>query len=289
MERQEKGLTGMAGIYLHIPFCERRCSYCDFFSTTRLERRGAYIGALMDELAMRADYLPKDSVIGTIYFGGGTPSQLDAADVGKLLDAIARQYNVLNDAEITLEANPSDLTMDYLEQLSAVGVNRLSIGIQSFQGVLLRTLGRRHDAATAKNCVRTAQASGFKNISIDLMYGLPHQTLAQWRRDLEDVIALGVQHISTYCLSYENNTLFGKMLAEESWKRRAKNWQTRCMRQRLRDLMRRDFISMRYRTSVCRITIPDTIPLTGTVCRIWVLVQERTHTMVCPGNGICRI
>lgn len=204
----------MAGIYLHIPFCERRCAYCDFFSTTSLERRGAYIGALINELAMRTDYLPKDSVIGTIYFGGGTPSQLDASDVGKLLDAIARQYNVSDDAEITFEANPSDLTMDYLGQLSAVGVNRLSIGIQSFQDVLLRTLGRRHDAATAKNCVRMAQASGFKNISIDLMYGLPHQTLAQWRTDLEEGIALGVQHISTYCLSYEKNTLFGKMLAE---------------------------------------------------------------------------
>ncbi len=205
---------GMAGIYIHIPFCERRCAYCDFFSTTRLERRGAYIDALLEELAMRADYLRKEEVIETIYFGGGTPSQLDASAVGRLLDAIGRQYNVKNDAEITLEANPSDLTTDYAGRLLGAGVNRLSIGIQSFQDVLLQTLGRRHDAATAKNSVRMAQESGFRNISIDLMYGLPRQTLTQWQTDLEEAIALGVQHISTYCLSYEKNTLFGKMLAE---------------------------------------------------------------------------
>ncbi len=204
----------MAGIYIHIPFCERRCAYCDFFSTTRLERRGAYIDALLEELAMRADYLRKEDIIETIYMGGGTPSQLDASAVGRLLDAIGRQYNVKNDAEITLEANPSDLTTDYAGRLLGAGVNRLSIGIQSFQDVLLHTLGRRHDAATAKNSVRMAQESGFRNISIDLMYGLPRQTLTQWQTDLEEAIALGVQHISTYCLSYEKNTLFGKMLAE---------------------------------------------------------------------------
>lgn len=204
----------MPGIYLHIPFCVKRCGYCDFFSTTLLERRKDYVDALAKELMMRTDYLPQPSIIQTIYFGGGTPSLLSKDQLQYLLQTIRKHYSMAQDAEITLEANPSDLTLSYLNDLHALGVNRLSIGIQSLQDPLLIKLGRRHNAATAKNCVKMAQQAGFKNISIDLMYGLPDQTLDMWQSDLQEALEMNIQHISTYCLSYEKNTQFGKMLAE---------------------------------------------------------------------------
>lgn len=190
----------MAGLYVHIPFCKRRCRYCDFFSTTRLERQEAYVAALVTEIAARKDEAGEP--IRTIYLGGGTPSTLAPQDIARILDAVG-----IDEAEeITMELNPGDASPAYMQALRDIGINRLSIGIQSFQDNLLTLIGRRHNAQQAINAVRMAQETGFTNLSIDLMYALPTQTMAAWQADIETALSLGVQHISSYGLIYEQDT-----------------------------------------------------------------------------------
>ena len=195
----------MAGIYVHIPFCKKRCLYCDFFSTTLLHRRKEYVEALLQEISQRKE--EAEEPIRTIYFGGGTPSTLETNDIQRLLDAIGT-----NDAEeITMELNPGDATPEYIQAIRAAGINRLSIGIQSFQDELLQRIGRRHNAKQAIEAVRMAQQAGFDNLSIDLMYALPGQTMKKWREDIEKALQLGVQHISSYGLMYEEGTALTEM------------------------------------------------------------------------------
>ena len=191
----------MAGLYIHIPFCKKRCLYCDFFSTTLLDRQEAYVGAVVKEIQKRQDEAGEP--IRTVYIGGGTPSTLKK-------DAISGINHVLTStciAEYTIEINPGDATSEYFRFLRTSGVNRLSIGIQSFQDELLHLIGRRHNAAEAAEAVRMAQEAGFENISIDLMYALPTQTTAQWKADIETALRLNVQHISCYGLMYEEGTV----------------------------------------------------------------------------------
>lgn len=195
----------MAGIYLHIPFCKRRCIYCDFFSTTQSEKKGDYIDALCKELTQRKDYLDNED-IETIYFGGGTPSQLEQTDFEKLFDTIYKVYKVSPNAEITVEANPDDLTSDYLKGLSNLPFNRLSMGIQTFNDKTLQLLHRRHTASQAIEAFKRCREAGFKNISIDLIYGLPGETLDGWDKDLQQAIELHPEHISAYHLIYEEGT-----------------------------------------------------------------------------------
>lgn len=195
----------MAGLYVHIPFCKKRCLYCDFFSTTLLDRREEYVGALLREIEERRDEAGEP--IRTIYIGGGTPSTLTVNDIQRILDAIGTEAA----EEITMEVNPGDLSLEYLSALRQTGVNRLSIGIQSFKDHLLERLGRRHNALQAVDAVRMAQKAGFDNISIDLMYALPGQTMAMWEADIEIALRLGVQHISSYGLMYEPGTPFTSM------------------------------------------------------------------------------
>lgn len=195
----------MAGIYLHIPFCKRRCLYCDFYSTTDGRLKDAYIRALCRELADRKDYLHGEPV-ETLYFGGGTPSQLLPEDFRKLFDTLYQLYDIDPNAEITLEANPDDLTEAYIGQLADLPFNRLSIGIQTFDEGLLQTLNRRHTAAQAVTAFHHCRQAGFGNISIDLMYGLPDETEEQWQHDLETATALRPEHISAYHLIYEEGT-----------------------------------------------------------------------------------
>ena len=190
----------MAGLYIHIPFCKKRCLYCDFFSTTLLERRKEYVQALLKEITSRKDEAGEP--IRTIYIGGGTPSTLEAEDIQHLLDAVG----TTGMEEITMELNPGDATETYLQAIRKAGVNRLSIGIQSFQDELLARIGRRHNAAQAVHAVRMAQEAGFDNLSIDLMYALPGQTMEQWKADIETALTLHVQHISSYGLMYEDGT-----------------------------------------------------------------------------------
>ncbi len=193
----------MAGLYVHIPFCKKRCLYCDFFSTTLLERRKEYVEAVLKEIAERKNEVEE---IKTIYLGGGTPSTLDAADIRRILEAVGTDKAV----EITMELNPGDATQEYLQAIRKAGINRLSIGIQSFQDDLLQLIGRRHNAAQAIEAVKMAQEAGFNNISIDLMYALPTQSMSQWKADIETALELKIQHISCYGLMYEEGTALTK-------------------------------------------------------------------------------
>jgi oxygen-independent coproporphyrinogen-3 oxidase len=258
----------MAGIYIHIPFCKSRCRYCDFFSTTQLEKRTDYAHAIIAEFNDRKHLLTEP--IQTIYFGGGTPSQMPVESLRMILEAIindntGESYNndnldnvsrqsygeadrsneseirtpcrdkenntipsyttlhnptpypspdKIGDVEITLEANPGDITPELAEAWLAMGFNRLSIGIQSFDDNLLQLIGRRHSAEQAKNAVSIAQKAGFDNISIDLMYALPTQSMEQWQKDVQTALQLDIQHISTYGLIYEEGTVLTKLLMD---------------------------------------------------------------------------
>ena len=204
-------LINMAGIYLHIPFCKTRCIYCDFYSTTRNEMTDRYVSALCRELELRKSYLDNEQV-ETIYFGGGTPSQLSKENFEKIFKTIEREYNLGNCEEITLEANPDDLTPEYIKMLASLPFNRISIGIQTFNEQTLRLLKRRHTAGQAISAVKECRMAGFQNISIDLMYGLPGETPESWKADLEQAISLNVEHISAYHLIYEEGTPLYEML-----------------------------------------------------------------------------
>ena len=204
----------MSGIYIHIPFCKQRCTYCDFYTEVAPQFVDAYIDAVVKELQLRRDYL-SDTVIQTIYFGGGTPSTLHYEHFRKLFDAVAELFYVDANAEITLEANPDDLTATYLEQIRRLPFNRISIGIQSFNDADLKLINRRHNSLQAVEAIQRAQKLGFDNISIDLIYGLPSQTLEQWQQQLRTAFELQVQHISAYGLTYEESTTL--------WHQRQKN------------------------------------------------------------------
>ncbi len=196
----------MVGIYVHIPFCASRCHYCDFYSTTALNRRTAYVQALKQEIALRRDEWKEG--VRTIYFGGGTPSQLKAEDIADLIKRIdAKQAE-----EITVEMNPCDVTLDYLQTLHTAGVNRLSMGIQSFHNERLQLIGRRHNAEQAIRAVSIAREAGIANLSLDLMYGLPGQTMDEWEEDIDQLLALHPEHISTYCLQWEEGTQLTTMM-----------------------------------------------------------------------------
>jgi len=196
----------MAGIYFHIPFCKTRCVYCDFFSSTEVNKVEAYVDALCEELLERKEYL-QGHPVETIYFGGGTPSQLSTTHFEKIFRTLT-EINGLHAAsqEITLEANPDDITPEYLNALKNFPFNRISLGVQSLNDEELRFLNRRHDAQSAVRAVRLCQEQGFGNISIDLMYGLPCQTKESWESTIRQAIALNVQHISAYHLIYEEKT-----------------------------------------------------------------------------------
>ena len=200
----------MAGIYIHIPFCKRRCIYCDFFSTTQSEKKPTYVRALCQELYLRKDYLEREE-IETIYLGGGTPSQLSQEELEAIFRTIYNIYKVKENAEITLEANPDDLTPEYVAMLCQLPINRISMGIQTFHEETLKLLHRRHTATQAIEAFRRCREAGFQNISIDLMYGLPGETLASWKQDLQQAIDLHPEHISAYHLIYEEDTTLWKL------------------------------------------------------------------------------
>lgn len=204
-------LLVMAGIYIHIPFCKTRCIYCDFYSTTNNELKQRYTSALCQELRTRKSYLKSESVT-TIYFGGGTPSQLSEADFKRIFETIREVYGMDSAREITLEANPDDLTEEYAAMLRTLPFNRISIGIQTFDDPTLKLLNRRHNAGQAIEAVERCRRAGFQNISIDLIYGLPGETSERWERDLQQAVSLNVEHISAYHLTYEKGTPIYDML-----------------------------------------------------------------------------
>ena len=203
----------MAGIYIHIPFCAKRCLYCDFFSSTDMQFKTPYIQAIIREMELRKDYIDNEP-IETIYFGGGTPSQLGEKDFEKIFDAINRIFDTSQCQEITLEANPDDMTPEYVASLQKLPFNRISMGVQSFQEKDLRFLNRRHNREQAIRAVALCKEHGISNINIDLIYGLPGQTLDEWSLNLEEAIQLDVPHISAYHLIYEERTALYKLLKE---------------------------------------------------------------------------
>ena len=201
----------MAGIYIHIPFCNSKCAYCGFYSLPSLKLKDRFLEALKAEIVARKDYLQGDAV-NTIYFGGGTPSLLSLKEIGELLHLINAHYPVAANAEITLEANPDTLSLEYLEGLRQLGVNRLSIGIQSFFDNDLKYLSRRHDSHHAQQCLDWAKLAGFENISIDLIYGLPSSNAEQWNKNLDIFFAYGLPHLSAYALTLEPNAILTKQI-----------------------------------------------------------------------------
>lgn len=198
----------MAGLYLHIPFCKQACHYCDFHFSTSRGQQGELIRALCLELDMQRNYLENES-LETIYLGGGTPSLLSGQDLQTLFNAIHKNFSVSN-PEITLEANPDDLSAQKITLIKDAGVNRLSIGVQSFDDGVLKFLNRAHSGSEASQCLEVARRAGFDNISIDLIYAIPGQDNSLWKKNLDKVIGLSPPHISAYTLTIEEKTVFGR-------------------------------------------------------------------------------
>ena len=220
----------MAGIYIHVPFCKSKCGYCGFYSLPSLKLKDRFLEALKREIIERREYLsagdcgsspamrpalnyhPYTLTIHTIYFGGGTPSLLSIEEIDDVLQLIHKHYPVAANTEITLEANPDTLALEYLQGLRSIGINRLSIGIQSFFDDDLKYLSRRHDSKHARQCIDWAKQAGFDDISIDLIYGLPTSNAEQWNRNLDLFFALDLPHLSAYALTLEPNAVLTKQI-----------------------------------------------------------------------------
>ena len=204
----------MAGLYIHIPFCKSRCIYCGFYSTTNSEKRSRYADFFCREMLLRKDYL--NEPISTIYLGGGTPSQLSPRDTERIFSTISNIFTIESSngqtPEITMECNPDDITENFCQNLKTLPVNRVSMGVQTFSDSRLHFLRRRHTAAQIPIAVERLRKAGIQNISIDLMFGFPEETLQQWTADIEMALSLGVEHISAYSLMYEEGTPLYSML-----------------------------------------------------------------------------
>lgn len=200
----------MTGIYVHIPFCAAKCNYCDFNSYAGLfEYRGSYINALCREIAVSEHICNVD--VDTVYFGGGTPTVCRPDELGRVLDAVKSRANLTADCEITLECNPGTADYNSFKALRGLGFNRLSIGLQSADDKMLKTLGRIHSFSDFKTCFADARRAGFDNISVDLIYGLPNQNIDDWKNTLEETVRFKPQHISCYALKIEQGTPFADM------------------------------------------------------------------------------
>jgi len=200
----------MSGIYIHIPFCKQACHYCDFHFSTSMKKKGEMVLALAKELQLRKKEF-QESEVETIYFGGGTPSVLTVDEIRLLIDTVRQNYPVSQNPEITLEANPDDLSEENLKAFAAIGINRLSIGIQSFFEEDLKLMHRAHDSAQAKKCLELATRY-FDNISLDLIYGIPGMTNKRWQQNIETALSFGIPHISSYALTVEPKTALNKLI-----------------------------------------------------------------------------
>ena len=212
----------MAGIYVHIPFCRQKCYYCDFYKTVNTRQKGKFIWAIQKEAVKRKQFIG-NTKIATIYFGGGTPSVLTTEELAEILQFFKNEFEIDPGAEITLEANPDDLDNEYLEGLLKTGINRLSIGLQSLQNEHLKRMNRRHDVLQAISSVKNAEKAGFRNISVDLIYGLPSLTTNQWETTLEQIFSLPFQHLSAYHLTYHQGTPFYTWLKKGTLKELSEN------------------------------------------------------------------
>ncbi len=207
----------MAGIYIHIPFCLKACHYCDFHFTTSFKTKDAIISAIIQELFFRKEYLNGDT-IETIYFGGGTPSVLEVADIEKILRIIYKYFDISKNVECTLEANPNDLKKEKVITYIKLGINRISLGGQSFDDDQLKKLNRTHTSNDVEVSIKLIQDLGIENINLDLIYGIPGMNIKSWEKDLKKAVDLNVTHLSCYCLTIEKGTVFHKMVKQGNLK-----------------------------------------------------------------------
>lgn len=201
----------MSGIYIHIPFCKQACYYCNFHFSTQLKTMDEMVNAICYEIDLRHSYLA-ETVLQSIYFGGGTPSLLSNAHLSQIFETIKKYFTITKGAEITLEANPDDLTEEKLLALKQTPINRLSIGVQSFFDADLKWMNRAHNANQAQQAITTAKQIGFHNITIDLIYGTPGLTNHNWLKNIETAIGLGVNHVSSYALTVEPKTALASFI-----------------------------------------------------------------------------
>jgi len=205
----------MSGVYFHIPFCKQACHYCDFHFSTSLKYRGEMLAAMEKEISLQTGYLD-DKRIESIYFGGGTPSLLEADDISRLIDAVAFHFDVLPDAEITLEANPDDLDGRKVTAMRLTPVNRFSIGIQSFFEEDLRWMNRAHSAIEASKAIQRVQDSGYNNLTADLIYGYPLLTNWKWQQNIDRLLDFGIPHVSAYSMTVEPQTALAAFIRKGS-------------------------------------------------------------------------
>jgi oxygen-independent coproporphyrinogen III oxidase len=203
----------MAGIYIHIPFCKKLCFYCDFYHIVSQDDNSAFIDALLKETFLKKDYLGGETVT-TIYLGGGTPSVFTVKELESVLNQIYLNYKVTDDCEITIELNPDDVGPEYLGGLKDLKINRISLGIQSWRDSDLKMLNRRHDSARAEYALKEILKTGFENVTIDLIYGIPGMGLKEWESNLDFSFSFDIKHLSAYHLTFEKGTVFGKMLEQ---------------------------------------------------------------------------
>jgi oxygen-independent coproporphyrinogen III oxidase len=208
-------MVAMAGIYIHIPFCKQACFYCNFHFSTVLSYKEKLVKAIAKELFLRKDFLAEQP-IQSIYLGGGTPSLLNSNELDLILNTLYKEFDLSAVKEFTIEANPDDLDSDHLNYLKQTPINRLSIGIQSFNDADLKYMNRAHKASEAINCIKKAQDTGLSEISIDLIYGIPGMSLEKWQDNLATAFSLQIQHLSSYCLTIEPKTVFGNMAAKNT-------------------------------------------------------------------------
>ena len=201
----------MSAIYIHIPYCKQKCTYCNFYFRTNLKDKNNLIESLIKEISLTKNYL-KGTKLKSLYFGGGTPSLLNKENLDLILRKVKKYYQISSETEITIECNPEDLTIEKLKDLKNLGFNRLSIGVQSFIDQDLILMNRNHDRNQAINSVKNAQIAGFKNISIDLIFSLPNQSLKDWNENLKIAFELDIQHISSYSLTIEEKTKMKYMI-----------------------------------------------------------------------------
>ena len=195
----------MSGIYIHIPFCKQACHYCNFHFSTSMKYKSQMVDAILREIELQKNYLT-GKTIETIYFGGGTPSLLDERELDRFFEKIYQIFDVKKDAEITLEANPDDLTLKKLQELKSTPINRLSIGVQSFSEIDLKSMNRAHNVMEADSCIQNAQSLGFDNLTVDLIYGSPTTTNEQWETNVQKLFDFNIPHLSCYCLTVEPGT-----------------------------------------------------------------------------------
>ncbi|QES89525.1 radical SAM family heme chaperone HemW [Rhizosphaericola mali] len=204
----------MASIYIHIPYCKKACYYCNFHFSTTLHSMSEMILSICKEIQLRSTYLPKNEIIESIYFGGGTPSLLNDEQLSEILQTVRNQYNIAENAEVTLEANPDDIQKNKLAFWKSIGINRFSLGVQSFQNEDLVWMNRAHNSQQSLQSIKDIQEAGFENITIDLIYGTPTLSDENWEKNIETAIQLNIPHLSCYALTVEEGTALDKMIAQ---------------------------------------------------------------------------